>query len=262
VAVLIHGGFWKATYDRSYTAPLGCDLVGRGYAVWNLEYRRIGEPGGGWPGTLLDTAAAIDQLALIGAPTGSSAATLPEGARLDLTRVVTIGHSAGGQLALWLAARARLLSPIGGMPAVPITAAVALAGVLDLHAADRQLLGATEAETSASLCPTGAVAALLGGRADEVPERYRLASPRHLLPLGVPMVLVHGEADHDVPVKQSRTYAAAARAVGDTIELIEFPGADHFDVVDPQGPAWCTAMDRLTVVVGEHAETLRRNAIR
>ncbi|MEV6325442.1 alpha/beta hydrolase fold domain-containing protein [Nocardia sp. NPDC051787] len=245
VAVLVHGGFWKATYDRSYFAPLVWDLVGRGYAVWNLEYRRLGEPGGGWPGTLLDAAAAVDLLALMTVQAGSW--RLPEGTRLDLTRVVTVGHSAGGQLALWLAARTRLPLPIGGPPRTPIACAVALAGVLDLHTADMQRLGATEADpvTSASLCPAGAVAALLGGHADEVPERYHLSSPHYLLPLGLSVILVHGGADQDVPIQQSRTYAAAARAAGDSVELIESSDAGHFDVVDTRGPEWCAAMDRL-----------------
>jgi acetyl esterase/lipase len=218
--VLIHGGFWKWGWDRTLMTPLAHDLARRGYAVWNIEYRRVGQEGGGWPGTLEDAAAAIDHLA--------------ELAAVGTGRVVTVGHSAGGHLAVWLAARHRLPAGApGAMPRVRPGAAVSQAGVVDLVRGDADDLG------------PGACAALLGGSADEVPDRYAVASPAALLPLGVPVLLVHGSRDVDVPVLQSRAYEAAARAAGDEVELVEVPDADHFDVVEVDHPAWLAVVERL-----------------
>jgi acetyl esterase/lipase len=226
VAVLLHGGFWRSTYGRGLMDGLAADLAARGWAAWNLEYRRVGPfgvGGGGWPGTFEDVAAGIDALA---GPAGA--------AGLDLGRVVTVGHSAGGHLALWAAARPGLPDGApGARPAIAVTGAVALAGVCDLAAAARDRLGGS------------AVPALLGGRPERVPERYALASPAERLPLGVPQVLVHGGADRIVPVGQSRRYAAAARAAGDACELVELRGVDHFAVIDPRSPAWLAAVERL-----------------
>nr|WP_260859612.1 alpha/beta fold hydrolase [Streptomyces cupreus] len=268
VAVLIHGGFWTAMLDRSQLIPLAQDLVARGYAVWNIDYRGLGEDGGGWPGTLEDAAAAVDVLAGLAAgdlPGGQTAADSARG-RLDLDRVVTIGHSAGGQLALWLASRPGLpaAAPGSGGRGVPLAAAVALAGVLDLRAADADELGARFgdpsvppparapaparpelAPTLASLTAHGATAALLDGRADDLPDRYALASPLERLPLGVPQLVVHGDADTGVPPDQSRTYLTAALERGDQVEYVEVPGADHFDVIDPDHPSWQAVVRRL-----------------
>src|SRR6185436_10876434 len=182
------------------------DLARRGWAAWNVEYRRVGESsGGGYPATLEDVAAAIDFLQTLDAP-------------LDLARVVTIGQSAGGHLALWAATREA--------PAVPLAGAVSQAGVPDLREADRLGLG------------DGAAAAFLGGGADEVPDRYADASPIERVPLGVPQLLVHGEADDVVPPSQSSAHAEAARAAGDEVELVLRPGEDHFVHTDPGNPAW------------------------
>ncbi|MEO7556866.1 MAG: alpha/beta hydrolase, partial [Acidimicrobiales bacterium] len=154
--VLVHGGFWKATYDRSLMAPLAVDLVGLGFAVWNIEFRRVGEQGGGWPGTFDDVAAAVDALA------GEQA--------VDAGRVVTCGHSAGGHLALWAAGRARLPSGSPGAdPKVRPRAAVSQAGVADLVAGSAARLGG------------GAVDALLDGSPSKRPERYAVADPAELL---------------------------------------------------------------------------------
>lgn len=213
VVVLVHGGFWRARWDRTTTTPLARDLAERGYAAWNVEYRRVGQEGGGWPGTLEDVAAALDALA-----------DVPE---VDTARVVAVGHSAGGHLALWLAARPRLPEgTLGSSPRVRPCGAVSLAGVVDLVAGARAQLG------------DGAVDAFLGGGPAELPDRYAAASPAALLPLGVPQLLVHGGADADVPPEQSRVYAGAARAAGDEVELVEFADADHLDVIDPGHAAW------------------------
>jgi acetyl esterase/lipase len=220
VIVLIHGGFWRDGWDRTLMTPLAHDLVARGYLAWNIEYRRTGQDGGGWPGTFSDAAAAVDALATI--------------ADADLQRVAAVGHSAGGQLALWLAARPRLPADApGASPRVGVRLAVSLAGVCDLARGAEDGLG------------SGACVALLGGTPANVPERYAVASPAALLPLGVRQVLVHGGRDDVVPPSQSRDYAASARAAGDDVELVEDAAADHFDVIDPHYGSWRVVLGRL-----------------
>ncbi len=216
VVVTIHGGFWRAKYGKVLMKALCVDLARRGLAAWNIEYRRIGRgQGGGWPATFDDVAAAIDHLAGL------------EDARLDLALVAAVGHSAGGQLALWAAARAE--------PRVPIGRVVGQAAVCDLAAAG------------------GAAHALLGGTPREVPERYAAADPLRLLPLGLPVLLVHGVDDATLPVGHSRRYAEAARAVGDPVELIEpSPGA-HRAHIDPRSESWRAAADWLARPVATSA---------
>jgi len=214
VICLVHGGFWRVMYGRSYIAPVALDLVGRGFAVWSLEYRRVGAAGGGWPGTLDDVGAGIDRLATL----------VEEGIDLDLARVATVGHSAGGQLALWCAKRGEFGADKASQR-VKIAAAVGLAPVADLARAYE--LG----------CGNGAVAKFLGGSPGEQPERYRMSSPMEMLPLGVRQLIVHGTADQDVPIEISRGYAEAATAAGDDIRLVELPNGGHMDVVDTQGEA-------------------------
>ncbi len=216
--VLLHGGFWRERWDRTLMTPLARDLARRGLVAWNVEYRRVGQAGGGWPGTLEDVAAALDALADV--------------AEVDPARVVAVGHSAGGQLALWLGARR------GG--AVRLRGAVSLAGVCDLVRGDADRLG------------DGAVRGFLGASVAEEPDRYAAASPAALLPLGVPQLLVHGGRDDVVPPSQSRDYAAAALAAGDDVELIELPEAGHEDVIDPAGPAWAAV--RAWLVAPERVE--------
>ena len=215
--VLIHGGYWRARYGLKLMTALAKDLAARGYAAWNIEYRRTGNPGGGWPGTFLDVARAADYLREI-APRYV----------LDLQRVVPIGHSAGGHLALWLAGRPRIPagdSLAGGGPLVP-AGVISLAGVLDLALAWQLHLS------------MDAVVELLGGTPSEVPERYATTSPAALLPLGVPQVLFHGTADVHVPIEVSQAYARAAQAANDPVTYIELPGVDHFDVINPGSEAW------------------------
>jgi acetyl esterase/lipase len=224
--VLIHGGYWRSRYGLKLMTGLAKDLAARGYAAWNIEYRRVGNPGGGWPGTFLDVARAADYLREI-APTYA----------LDLQQVVPIGHSAGGHLALWLAGRPRIPAgnPLAGSsikgdnagdgPFVP-AGAISLAGVVDLAMAWRLHLS------------MDAVVELLGGTPDEVPERYAATSPATLLPLGVPQVLFHGTADVNVPIEVSQAYAKAALTANDPVTCIELPGVDHFDVIDPGSEAW------------------------
>ena len=215
VAVLIHGGFWRARYGLRLQDRLVADLAGRGWAVWNLEYRRLGwRSRGGWRATFEDVAAGIDQLGKLDAP-------------LDLATVVGIGHSAGGHLALWAAARPGLPGDApGAEPAVRLAGAVAQAGVADLREAAR--LGLSR----------GAARSLLGGPPGKLPRRYDLASPVERLPIGVPQLLVHGDADDAVPVEISRRYADRAAQAGDRCELVELPGGGHFEHLDPRSEAW------------------------
>jgi acetyl esterase/lipase len=208
VAVVLHGGFWRHRYDLRLMEALCADLAGHGRAAWNVEYRRLGG-GGGWPATLDDVAAAIDRLADLDA-------------RLDLRRVATVGHSAGGHLALWAATRER--------PGVPVTAAVGQAAVTDLaHAARLALSG-------------GVVAELLGGPPEAVPERYAAASPIERLPAGVPVLLVHGARDDTVPVSLSRDYLRAAVAAGGACDLVVGERDGHFEHLDPASAAWGTVI--------------------
>jgi acetyl esterase/lipase len=224
VAVLLHGGFWRRRYGRDLMSPLAADLTRRGWATWNLEYRRVGPgAGGGWPGTFEDVAAGVDALA-----------DLPEREALDLDRVACAGHSAGGHLALWAAARPGLPAGAPGAgPRVRVGLALSLGGVVDLEEAERRGLG------------DGAVRDLLGGGPSRVPERYALASPAARLPLGVPQVLVHGAEDDTVPAALSEGYSRRAVAAGDPCELLVLPGVGHFEPVDPASSAWAAAVERL-----------------
>jgi acetyl esterase/lipase len=207
--VVIHGGFWQSMYTLELGAATSVDLARRGWAAWNIEYRRLGD-GGGWPTTFADVAAAVDHLAALDG--------------VDTDRVTTLGHSAGGQLAAWVASRHGASLP-GGAPRVRVAAVVAQAGVLDLAAAARTGLGGT------------AVPDLVGGLPTRIPRRYAEADPVQRLPLGVPIRCVHGTSDVTVPISQSTAYVDAARAAGDDAELVKVPG-DHFALIDPSAPAW------------------------
>lgn len=218
VVVVVHGGYWRSSYGLELGRPLAADLVIHGVAAWNIEYRRIGI-GGGWPGTFDDVAAAMDSLAGMVNEAADS--------RLDLTRVVVVGHSAGGHIAGWLSRRHRLTAgQLGASPKVRPVGYVSQAGVLDLVQAYQQRLG------------DGAVEALMGGSPTEYPERYAAGSPYALLPFGVRGTLVHGLDDDTVPVDQSDRFALRAKQTGDTVTEIRLPGVDHFDLIDPTTAAW------------------------
>jgi acetyl esterase/lipase len=230
VMVVIHGGSWQARHGKIVMRGLVGDLVRRGWAAWNIEYRRLGN-GGGWPATFEDVAAAIDHLRQLDAP-------------LDLTRVCVLGHSAGGHLALWAAGRERLPSgapgQVAGGPPVPLRRAIVQAGVCDLAGAYRRWRG-------------GAARALMGGGPDEFPERYAAGDPAALVPLRMPALLVHGVLDEVVSIELSRSYADAARAAGAAVELVEIDGAAgrHRAHIDPRSAAWAAVTERLDGPAGD-----------
>lgn len=203
VVVVIHGGFWLDQYDYTLGSPLATSLAAEGWAAWNLEYRRVGN-GGGDPTTFDDVAAGIDKLVDLG---------------LDLTRVITLGHSAGGHLATWAASRGRFDQWSGG---VDVTHVISQAGVLNLVTADQEGLGG------------GAVQTFLGHvpGPDDAP-----LDPSQQVPLDVPVFCVHGDSDQNVPLSQSEQYVALATAAGATATLTRATG-DHFVLIDPTSEAW------------------------
>jgi acetyl esterase/lipase len=223
VMVLIHGGSWQARYGKIVMRGLAGDLARRGWAVWNIEYRRIGN-GGGWPETFADVAAAIDHLGSIQAP-------------IDLGRVSILGHSAGGHLALWAAGREKLPMGAPGAPAGSSPRprrAIAQAGVCDLAGAYRKWHG-------------GLVDTLMGGSPEQWPERYAIGDPLTQVPLEIPVLLVHGIEDATVSIGLSRSYARAATGAGGDVELVEIEGQAgiHRAHIDPRGVAWAAVVSRL-----------------
>jgi acetyl esterase/lipase len=206
--VLVHGGFWRPAYDRRHLGPMADALAAAGYAVAVPEYRRAGMAEEGWTGTFNDIAAALDRIGEIAAPHGA-----------DTSRITWAGHSAGGHLVLWAAARPGLPagSPWRGGPC-PAAHVVSLAGCSSLRLCADWNLGA------------GAVLLLMGGGPDDVPERYAVADPAALPAPPVPVTLVHGIDDDTVPLRMSQVFTAG--------HLIEIPGAGHFDLIDPQSRAW------------------------
>ena len=222
--VVIHGGFWLAEFNLDHLSHACADLATRGYATWSIEFRRLGCLGGGWPKMFRDVGAAVDRLREVAPDYG-----------LDLAGLTALGHSAGGHLALWLAARAGLpeASPIYRADPLPVAKVLALAPLCDLHEVSRL-----------SLCDD-VVEQLMAGSPAERPTRYAEASPAARLPLGVPQVLVHGERDRLVPVELSTKYAAAAAAAGDPVSLTLLPDTGHFELIDPQTPQWARVCELL-----------------
>jgi acetyl esterase/lipase len=220
--IFIHGGFWRAKYGLEHAGFLCQAFASAGMAVWNVEYRRLGNPGGGWPETFLDVNRAIDRLR-----------SLTSEYPLDLDRVVLMGHSAGGHLALWYAASRRI--PVENLLHVadplPLRAVVALAGVSDLVRAWELGLG------------DGVVAELLDGTPEQYPARYAVVSPRELLPVDVRQVLIHGTGDVIVPPEQSTQYHAIATTQGSDVTLVLLPGMGHFEPIDPGSKAWSYVFD-------------------
>ncbi|WP_375396830.1 alpha/beta hydrolase family protein [uncultured Sphingomonas sp.] len=221
VVVMVHGGCWTTRIaDRTLMNWVADDLRKAGYAVWNIDYRGVDRPGGGYPGTFADTAAAADLLV-------AKAAEY----RLDTKRIVAIGHSAGGHLALWLAARPRLprVSPLWRATPLPIARVISLGGLPDLEAT---------AASPDNGCGTEVVGKLVGsGR----PDPYADTSLPRLLPIGVPTDLVNGRQDRIIPYRLATGYIAKARAKGDAVTLHTVPATGHVDLVAPETAAWAEA---------------------
>ena len=227
VVIVIHGGCWFSAYDLNHIANFSAALTRAGFATWSLEYRRIGERGGGWPGTFEDVARGADHLRV-----------LRRAYPLDLRRVVAIGHSAGGQLALWLAARQRLPeeSPLRAAAPLPLRGVVSLAGITNLR----------EFRPDCD----NAVSRLLGGAPAEVAGRYQQTSPIELLPLRVPQRLIHGARDRIVPLAQSEDYVATAMSRGDQARLTVLEEAGHFELISPQTSAWPQILEAVNALAG------------
>jgi acetyl esterase/lipase len=212
VVFFIHGGYWRAKYDLTYAGHLCAALVKAGIATWNVEYRRVGNPGGGWPGTFEDVRTAY-HLLLHGHNVQSQD---KKGAgKFDLKRVCVAGHSAGGQLALCLAAFEKT-----------VTRVLSLAGVLDLRRGWELHLS------------NDAVSEFLGGSPEQVPEHYREASPAERPIPQATQKLIHGTADSAVPYEIGKGYADAKKKSGERVELITLDKIGHFEIVDPGSAIW------------------------
>jgi acetyl esterase/lipase len=212
LVLFLHGGFWRAAYDRRHAGPLAEALAAGGFGVCCPEYRRVGQEGGGWPGTFDDIRAAVAVL-----PGAVFDAT---DRRVDERRVVLAGHSAGGHLALWAASR------LSAVPQPAARVVVSLAGVCDLADCYRQRLGDDAARD------------LMGGGPGQFPDRYAAADPTLALPFGLPISLLHGTADDRVPSEQSRDFGERARVAGDQVSCALLPGVGHFELIDPLSAAW------------------------
>jgi acetyl esterase/lipase len=214
--LMVHGGCWQTDIaDRSLMNWVAADLRAHGYAVWNIDYRGVDRPGGGYPGTFQDAAAAADALATFG-----------PGYRLDSSRVVAVGHSAGGHLALWLAGRSKVPadSPLRSAKPLKIAHVISLGGLPDLEAT---------AASPDNGCGTEVIAKLVG-----TPPHYADTSVPRLLPLGVPQDLVNGREDRIIPFRLAMDYVAKAKAAGDRVALHTVPNTGHVELVTPDTAAW------------------------
>ena len=221
MVVIIHGGFWKNHVGLEIMDNLANMITLNGFATWNIEYRRVGDAGGGYPGTFFDCENAVDYIN-----------TLCKSYPLDPDRVIIIGHSAGGHLALWLAGRKKSSpsSIIGKTsPSVSIRGVISLAGVSDLEMM-YHIHRLQEINTQTRYNPTRD---FIGGSPEEFSQRYKEASPIHLLPIDIPSVLIHGNLDINVPIGISSQFEKMASQAGDNVYLEEISHAEHFKVIDP-----------------------------
>ena len=227
---VIHGGFWQSAYDLAHIGHLCTALTSKGIITCNLEYRRLGNSGGGWPGTFQDVTLATDHIM----------ETISSDPRFDVGRTAVIGHSAGGHLALWLASRHRIpkASPLRSAEKYRVPRAVSLAGVCDLRSAWKQRLG------------NGAVARLMGGTPDQYPDRFDAGSPIELLPNGSRQVLIHGTDDDIVPISQSEKFVEKAEQLGERPTLVKLNGVGHFELIDPASDTWSTVARAVLPLLG------------
>lgn len=233
VAIVLHGGCWMAQYGLGYMGHMSAALTEAGFATWSIEYRRVGNPGGGWPGTFEDAAKATDYLREIA-----------DKHSLDLNRVIAIGHSAGGHLALLLGGRPYFPkdNPLYSANPLKLQGVVSLAGITDLRrtgtACDKEVIQFT------------------GGEVKDKSIIYDQASPINLLPLGVKQKIVQGDADTTIPPAMATDYIAAAQKKKDSdVELIVLKDADHFQIVDPKSPAWAAVLEAAKSLIEYGAKT-------
>lgn len=232
LAVLLHGGCWTAEYGGiTQLRNMAGALARQGIAAWNVEYRRFDEAGGGYPGMYQDVAQALDGLRTLAGPQ-----------RLDLTRVALVGHSAGGHLAQWAAARARLprSSPLYVADPLPVPVVISLGGLADLR---------NEAALIKTSCQRD-MAQLAGLPSALRPDVYADTSPAELLPCGVRTVLIHGEFDDISPLRAGQDYARRATAAGDMAQAIMLPGASHYDEVSATSPCWPIVAGQIRLALG------------
>ena len=227
VAIVIHGGCWLAEFDLTHIGSLAEALNEEGIAAWEIECRRVGNPGGGWPGTFEDVARGADHLR-----------TLAERHALDLDRVIAVGHSAGGHLALWLAARGRLSKdqPLYESDPIALRGVLALAPAPDLAFLHRE-----------QVCGH-VIDRLMGGSPEKFPERYAAGSPVELVPLGVPQLVVIGRHDRNW-APAGRRYIEAAKSKGADVKVIEATESGHFEMIDPSTSTWPLVRDAASDLV-------------
>lgn len=232
VVIVIHGGCWLAQYDLEHIGTAAEALTHEGFATWTVEYRRVGNEGGGWPGTFLDVARGTDYLRQL-------ATRYP----LDLDRVIILGHSAGGHLALWLGARPRIPSdsPLYSPDPLPVKGVLALAAVPELEMA-----------YAAKSCDW-AMQKLVGGSPEEYPKRYAAAAPGNLLPLGVSQILISGKYDRDW-FRFGEAYAKRAREAGDPVRFVVAPESGHFEVILPASSTWPLVTEALHSLFAEETD--------
>jgi len=222
--LMVHGGCWTTSIaDRTLMNWIADDLRKEGIAVWNIDYRGVDRPGGGYPGTFLDAAMASDALA-----------ANAERFNLDLRRIVTVGHSAGGHLALWLGGRPKLPagSPLRTACPLPIAHVISLGGLPDLEAT---------AASPDNGCGTDVVGQLVGAPSTKRPDIYADTSVPRLLPIGVPQDLVNGHEDSIIPIRLATGYVAQAEKAGDPVALHIVPATGHVELVAPETAAWAEA---------------------
>jgi len=232
VAVIVHGGCWTKDFGGiTQMRNMAGALAAQGIAVWNIEYRRYDEEGGGYPGMYHDVATAMDRLR----------ALAPQ-YRLDLSRIVLVGHSAGGHLAQWAGSRARLprSSPLYVADPLPVPVVISLGGLADLR---------NEAALIKSSCDRCS-AQLAGAASDARPDIYADTSPAEMLPSGVRTVLIHGELDTVSPPRVGADYARRARDAGDAADMVVLPGASHYDEVAATSPAWLIVAAQIRQALG------------
>jgi acetyl esterase/lipase len=236
LVVFFHGGWWKSEYTLGYAGYLCAALKAEGIATWSVEYRRVGATGGGWPATFEDAASGFDYVS-----------TLIETYFLDPARIITMGHSAGGHLAFWIAGRQHVANDseiFRSVQTANLRGIVALAGAVDLR------LTIDLAGDSIFAHDRDEVHRLMGGSPDDVPERYDAGNPGDLLPLQAPQFLIQGSDDDQIPPEMMSRWAARSRRAGSDVVITKIPGAGHFDVVDPSSSAWAIVLGQIKASLG------------